>query len=88
MITACRRGVEMLGIGSFAPERVVTNDELATRIETSDEWIASRTGIRERRIASDAESAAERSYAAAAFTSRFSFDQRSAAFDHASAAWP
>ena len=59
MITACRRGVEMLGIGSFAPERVVTNDELATRIETTDEWIATRTGIRERRIASDAESAAD-----------------------------
>jgi 3-oxoacyl-[acyl-carrier-protein] synthase-3 len=65
VITACRRGVEMLGIGSFAPERVLTNDELATRIETSDEWISSRTGIRERRIASDAESAADLGTAAA-----------------------
>jgi 3-oxoacyl-[acyl-carrier-protein] synthase-3 len=65
VITACRRGVEMLGIGSYAPERVMTNDELATRIDTSDEWIATRTGIRERRIASDAESAADLGTAAA-----------------------
>ena len=65
MITACRRGVEVLGIGSFAPERVLTNDELATRIETSDEWISTRTGIRERRIASETESAADLGTAAA-----------------------
>ena len=37
MITACRQGVEVLGVGAFAPERVVTNDELARRVETSDE---------------------------------------------------
>ena len=65
VITACRRGVEMLGVGSFVPERVVTNDELATRVETTDEWIAARTGIRERRIASDTESAAALGTAAA-----------------------
>ena len=65
MITACRRGVELLGVGSFAPERVVTNDELALRVDTSDEWIASRTGIHERRIASDEESAATLGYEAA-----------------------
>jgi 3-oxoacyl-[acyl-carrier-protein] synthase III len=65
VITACRRGVEVLGIGSFAPERVMTNDELATRVDTSDEWIASRTGIRERRIASDEESPADLGYEAA-----------------------
>ncbi len=65
MITACRRGVEVLGVGSFAPERVVTNDELATRMDTSDEWIMSRTGIRERRIAGDGESSAELGYEAA-----------------------
>jgi 3-oxoacyl-[acyl-carrier-protein] synthase-3 len=65
VITACRRGVEVLGVGSFAPERVMTNDELATRVDTSDEWIAARTGIRERRIASDEESPVELGYEAA-----------------------
>jgi 3-oxoacyl-[acyl-carrier-protein] synthase-3 len=39
------------GWGMYAPSRVMTNDELATMVDTSDEWIASRTGIRERRIA-------------------------------------
>jgi 3-oxoacyl-[acyl-carrier-protein] synthase-3 len=65
VITACRRGVEVLGIGSFAPERVVTNEELATRMDTSDEWIASRTGIHERRIAADEDSSAALGYEAA-----------------------
>jgi 3-oxoacyl-[acyl-carrier-protein] synthase-3 len=37
------------------PERIVTNDELASRIDTSDEWIAQRTGIRQRHIAADGE---------------------------------
>jgi 3-oxoacyl-[acyl-carrier-protein] synthase III len=39
------------GIGAYVPERVLTNDELAGMMDTSDEWIVSRTGIRERRIA-------------------------------------
>jgi 3-oxoacyl-[acyl-carrier-protein] synthase-3 len=39
----------------YAPERVMTNDDLAKLVETSDEWIVSRTGIRERRIAADDE---------------------------------
>ena len=39
------------GWGMYAPPRIMTNDELATMVETSDEWIVSRTGIRERRIA-------------------------------------
>jgi 3-oxoacyl-[acyl-carrier-protein] synthase-3 len=43
------------GWGMYAPARVMTNDEIATMVETSDEWIASRTGIRERRIAADDE---------------------------------
>jgi 3-oxoacyl-[acyl-carrier-protein] synthase-3 len=41
--------VSITGIGSRAPERVMTNDELAQMVETSDEWIVERTGIRERR---------------------------------------
>ena len=39
------------GVGAYLPERVVTNDELASRMDTSDGWIRERTGIRERRIA-------------------------------------
>jgi 3-oxoacyl-[acyl-carrier-protein] synthase III len=39
------------GTGSYVPERVLTNAELATMVDTSDEWILTRTGIRERRIA-------------------------------------
>ena len=45
------RPVGIHGTGSFVPPRVVTNDELATRMDTSDEWIRSRTGIRARRVA-------------------------------------
>jgi 3-oxoacyl-[acyl-carrier-protein] synthase-3 len=43
--------VTITGIGCYAPERVMTNDELAQLVETSDEWIVERTGIRERRVA-------------------------------------
>ncbi|HVS53654.1 MAG TPA: beta-ketoacyl-ACP synthase III [Opitutaceae bacterium] len=41
----------ILGTGCYAPERILTNDELSRMVETSDEWIRTRTGIRERRIA-------------------------------------
>ncbi len=44
-------GARLLGTGSFRPERVVTNDELAKRVETDDAWIRSRVGIAERRVA-------------------------------------
>src|ERR1700693_2204283 len=43
------------GWGMYAPSRVMTNDDLARMVDTSDEWIVSRTGIRERRIAADDE---------------------------------
>ena len=43
------------GWGMYAPSRVMTNDELSKMVDTSDEWIVSRTGIRERRIAADDE---------------------------------
>jgi 3-oxoacyl-[acyl-carrier-protein] synthase III len=43
------------GLGCHVPERVVTNDELSTMMDTSDEWIVERTGIRERRIAAPEE---------------------------------
>ena len=43
------------GSGSYLPDKVVTNDELAERLETSDDWIVARTGIRQRHIAADGE---------------------------------
>ena len=43
--------VIIAGVGSYAPARVLTNDELSKMVDTSDEWIRSRSGIRERRIA-------------------------------------
>ncbi|HYD85925.1 MAG TPA: beta-ketoacyl-ACP synthase III [Vitreimonas sp.] len=45
----------LLGVGSYLPKRVLTNAELSQRVDTSDEWIIERTGIRERRIAADDE---------------------------------
>jgi 3-oxoacyl-[acyl-carrier-protein] synthase-3 len=45
----------VLGCGSYLPERTVTNAELAARIDTTDEWIVQRTGIRERHIAAEGE---------------------------------
>jgi len=50
--TATSNGrVSITGIGSQAPARVMTNEELAQMVDTSDEWIVERTGIRERRVA-------------------------------------
>ncbi len=43
--------VAITGLGTYAPERVLTNEELAGIVDTSDEWITERTGIKERRIA-------------------------------------
>ncbi len=43
------------GCGAYLPERIVTNDELAKKVDTSDEWIHQRTGIRQRHIAADGE---------------------------------
>jgi len=46
---------QVAGCGAYLPERVLTNDELAQRLDTSDDWIRQRTGIGERRIAADGE---------------------------------
>jgi len=51
--TGVRIGIT--GLGTHVPDRVMTNDELAQIVETSDKWIFERTGIRERRIAADDE---------------------------------
>ena len=65
------RGVSTLiysriaGTGSYLPERVVTNADLEKIVETTDEWIASRTGIRERRRAADGETTGDLAFYAA-----------------------
>ena len=46
---------QIAGCGAYLPERILTNNELAARLDTSDEWIRQRTGIGERRIAADGE---------------------------------
>src|SRR6266446_10203758 len=53
------------GCGGYLPERVVTNDELATRLDTSDSWIRQRTGIGERRIAAEGELTSDLAFHAA-----------------------
>src|SRR3978361_1348538 len=45
------RTVSIVGTGSYVPERVLTNEDVSKIVDTSDEWITSRTGIKERRIA-------------------------------------
>jgi len=69
-----RRSV-ILGAGAYLPERVVTNDDLAKEMETTDEWIVQRTGIRQRHVAAEGEfcshlahKAAERALASAGIT--------------------
>ncbi|KJC35999.1 3-oxoacyl-ACP synthase [Bradyrhizobium sp. LTSP885] len=69
-MTAIRSVV--LGCGSYLPERVLTNAELAARIDTSDDWIVQRTGIRQRHIAADDE-----------FTSHLAIKAALAALAHA-----
>lgn len=53
------------GTGSYLPEKVLTNDDLAKIVDTSDEWIAARTGIRERHIAAEGETTSDLAYHAA-----------------------
>jgi 3-oxoacyl-[acyl-carrier-protein] synthase-3 len=55
----------VLGCGSYLPSRVLTNAELSRMVDTSDEWITQRTGIRERHIAADGETTADMGLAAA-----------------------
>jgi 3-oxoacyl-[acyl-carrier-protein] synthase-3 len=55
----------IVGTGRYLPERILTNDALADRVATSDEWIRSRTGIRQRHIAADGEQTSDLALAAA-----------------------
>lgn len=51
--------VRIIGTGSYLPEKVLTNKDLEKIVDTTDEWIVSRTGIRQRRICSDKEAASD-----------------------------
>lgn len=57
--------IKILGVGSYLPQRVVTNDEIAKRLDTSDEWIFSHTGIRSRHVVADDECTSTMSIVAA-----------------------
>jgi len=59
------RKVKIAGTGSYIPQRVLTNADLERMVATSDEWISSRTGIKERRIADENEAASDLAYHAA-----------------------
>ncbi len=60
-----KRKVSIIGTGSYVPEKVLTNQDLEEIVETSDEWIYSRTGMRERHIAADNEASSDLGAAAA-----------------------
>jgi 3-oxoacyl-[acyl-carrier-protein] synthase-3 len=53
------RSTVILGTGSYAPERILTNEDLSKMVDTSDEWIRARSGIRERRIAAAGEATSD-----------------------------
>jgi 3-oxoacyl-[acyl-carrier-protein] synthase III len=53
--TSNGRPISITGLGCYVPERVITNDDLSKMVDTSDEWILERTGIRERRVAAPEE---------------------------------
>lgn len=58
-------GVGVLGVGHFAPDKVITNKQLERMVDTSDEWIRTRTGIEERRIAEDSMDTSDMAFEAA-----------------------
>jgi 3-oxoacyl-[acyl-carrier-protein] synthase III len=57
--------ISITGLGCYVPERVLTNDEIAGMVDTSDEWISSRTGIKQRRVAAEHEAMSDLSLPAA-----------------------
>jgi 3-oxoacyl-[acyl-carrier-protein] synthase-3 len=65
MSSTARIYSRIAGTGSYLPSKVLTNDDLSKIVDTSDEWIASRTGIRERHIAAEGETTVDLSYHAA-----------------------
>ncbi|VXB69252.1 3-oxoacyl-(acyl-carrier-protein) synthase III [Luteimonas sp. 9C] len=64
-MTSTRIYSRIAGTGSYLPEKVLTNDDLAKFVDTSDEWIATRTGIRERHVAAEGETTSDLAFHAA-----------------------
>lgn len=62
---------KILGTGSYLPKHVRTNADLEKMVDTSDEWIVTRTGIRERRIAAPDETVSTMGYEAAQLLSKW-----------------
>jgi 3-oxoacyl-[acyl-carrier-protein] synthase-3 len=58
-VTGNGRAVGITGVGSYVPEKVLTNADLERMVETSNEWITTRTGIKERRIAASTQAASD-----------------------------
>jgi len=58
-------GVKIISTGYYVPEKILTNEDLEKIVDTSDEWITTRTGIKERRIASDSEAVSDLAAASA-----------------------
>jgi len=52
-------GVSFKGSGSYVPDQILTNQEISQKVDTSDEWIKTRTGISERRISSSEDNVSE-----------------------------
>src|SRR5256712_10515504 len=57
--TKALRTVSIIGTGSYVPEKILTNADLSRMVDTSDDWITTRTGIRERRIAAKDENTSD-----------------------------
>jgi 3-oxoacyl-[acyl-carrier-protein] synthase III len=51
--------IGITGVGSYVPDRIITNDDLSKIVDTSDEWITERTGIKERRVADPGQAASD-----------------------------
>jgi len=64
------RPVGILGTGHYVPEKVLTNQQLEAMVETNDEWIVTRTGIKERRIAAEHQASSDLAYEAATMALR------------------
>ena len=59
------RAVDILGLGHYVPEKIITNTDMEKIVETSDEWITERTGIKQRHIAAPEEATSDLAYNAA-----------------------
>src|SRR4026208_1690150 len=57
--TKALRTVSIIGTGSYVPEKILTNADLSRMVDTSDDWIITRTGIKERRIAAKDENTSD-----------------------------